>query len=111
MKQYLVIDLDFNEVRGVFATPQEAEKYVDSTDERKFRSMGYMITPVVIEDGKIVPQEPKELGDDDEELSPGFLKSLGLVEPSPEDDTVEFESADAYDDDRYGIKDELKELK
>ncbi len=78
MKQFLVIDLDYNEVRGVFASPQEADKYVDTVDERKFRSMGYIVVPVIIEDGKIIPQEPKDLGDDDEEVSASFLKKLGL---------------------------------
>ena len=86
MKQFLVIDLDYNEVRGVFATPQESEKYVDTIDERKFRSAGYIITPVVIEDGKIVPQEPKDLGDDDAEVSPGFLKRFGLADKEEKDD-------------------------
>ena len=120
MRQYLVIDLDYNEVRGVFATPQQAETYVDTFDERKFRSKGFLITPIVIEDGKIIPQEPKDLGEDDGEVYPKLLKGWGLTEQTPEDDLagikpylepINFESADAYDDDRYGIKDELKELK
>ena len=119
MRQFLVIDLDYNEVRGVFATPQQAETYVDTFDERKFRSKGFLITPIVIEDGKIIPQEPKDLGDDDGEVYPKLVKDWLQDETHPKDladinpdlEPIDFESADAYDDDRYGIKDELKELK
>ena len=111
MKQFLVIDLDYNEVRGVFATPQEADKYVDTIDERKFRSMGYIIVPVVIENGRIVPQEPKDFGEDDGEVSASFLKNLGLdgMEPTTHEDIDALFNSDP--EDRLGIKDELTELK
>ena len=86
MKQFLVIDLDYNEVRGIFATPQEAEKYVDTFDGRGYRSNGFLITPVVIEDGKIIPQEPKDIGEDDAEVSASFLKRFGLADEEEKDD-------------------------
>lgn len=68
--QYLVIDLDYNVVRGVFATPQEAETYVDTVDTRGYRSNGFMITPVEIVNGKIQPDtsDMEDLNADDDSV-------------------------------------------
>ncbi len=81
--------------------------------------MGYLIVPIIIRDGKIIPQEPKDFGEDDGEVYPKLVKDWLEDRPEPKDladikpdlEPIQFESADAYDDDRYGIKDELKELK
>lgn len=79
MLQYLVVDLDYNEVRGIFATPQEADFYIDKYDDRGYRSAGFIKVKVEIdENGKLQPLPLKSPGEDDDEVSASFLKLLNI---------------------------------
>lgn len=83
---YLVISLARKVIIGVFATKQEAERYVDIFD-KGYRNDEYVIVVAQIgPDGKIVPDTslPNDYDDDEE---PSWIS------------------------DYLGIKDELNELK
>lgn len=112
VKEYLVVDLDYNEVRGIFATPQEAEQYVDRYDTRGYRSVGFLIVPVNVEDGRIQPV-PMEDRDDDDIDSSFFKKVLGKdeVEGTTDEDINALFADDTSMSDKLGITDEMKELK
>ena len=107
VKEYLVVDLDYNEVRGIFATPQEAEQYVDRYDTRGYRSVGFLIVPVNVEDGRIQPVPMQDT--DDDSIDSTFLKKVIGDEEESDEDIDDLFNSDL--EDRLGIKDELAELK
>ncbi len=107
IKEYLVVDLDYNEVRGIFATPQEAEQYVDRYDTRGYRSVGFLIVPINVEDGRIQPVPIQDT--DDDSIDSTFLKKVIGDEEKSDDNMDDLFNSDL--EDRLGIKDELAELK
>ena len=112
VKEYLVVDLDYNEVRGIFATPQEAEQYVDKYDTRGYRSVGFLIVPVNVEDGRIQPVAMEDRDDDD--IDSSFFKKFldeDEVEGTTEEDIDSLFADDTSLPDNLGIVDELNELK
>ena len=110
VKEYLVVDLDYNEVRGIFATPQEAEQYVDKYDTRGYRSVGFLIVPVNVENGMIQPVPMEETNDDDS-ISDFLQKAASEPKEDDLDDVDELFADDDTMADKLGISDELKELK
>lgn len=112
VKEYLVVDLDYNEVRGIFATPQEAEQYVDKYDTRGYRSVGFLIVPVNVEDGRIQPVAMEDRDDDD--IDSSFFKKFldeDEVEGTTDEDIDSLFADDTSLPDKLGIVDELNELK
>lgn len=112
VKEYLVVDLDYNEVRGIFATPQEAEQYVDKYDTRGYRSVGFLIVPVNVEDGRIQPVAMEDRDDDD--IDSSFFKKFldeDKVEGTTDEDIDSLFADDTSLPDKLGIVDELNELK
>ena len=119
MTQYLVIDLDYNEIRGVFATPQQAEQYTDTFDGvgKGYHSKGFLITPVNFDNnGKIAPVEYDTTAADDE-INLSFKKALEEKEEKPEENLDDLFAEDFPEEDNMdrfealGIKEELEELK